>query len=141
MNDFIVHPDTGEVLRFRLPWMRVAFKTEIVGDSMTHQSHAESCDINRIVAAYTRSGEELIPDPNAVYDDVTGLQGDFTEMVNESWRNQKMFMDRVAAEKAEKEAQADAQRKKDAEDLARYRSQDAGTAGKEATGSSQAEAT
>lgn len=75
-----VDKDTGEVsYYFRHPLERVRHQTVVEGESMTHQSHAESCDINQIIARYDRTGELPRGRNQGVYADVTQLQGDLTE--------------------------------------------------------------
>lgn len=58
----------------RRPWERHRFYTQITGESMTHQSHAESCDINQIIRRYDNTG--LIPEGRGPgqYGDVSHLQ-------------------------------------------------------------------
>lgn len=68
----------------RKPWERRRVVNDTRGDSLTHQSHIATCDINRILANFDRTG--TLPDPTreAQYGDVTGLQGDLTERINSS---------------------------------------------------------
>lgn len=68
----------------RPPHWREPVKTDCSGDSLTQQSHAESCDINAIVARFDRTGQLPLATRPAVYMDVTGLQGDLTELYNQS---------------------------------------------------------
>lgn len=68
----------------RHPFERVRTPTIIEGKSMTHQSHAEKCDINHIIRRFDRTGV-LPPETRpAQYHDVTALQGDLTERINSS---------------------------------------------------------
>lgn len=54
------------------------------GESMTQQSHFDQTDVNAIVARFDRTGQ-LPPARQApVYGDVTGLQGDLTDRINQS---------------------------------------------------------
>lgn len=74
-----------------LPMSRRRIQTVIVGESMTHQSAADSCDVNQIMARYDRTG--VLP-PSArqgVFADVTSLQVDLTEAVNSSRATIKEF--------------------------------------------------
>ena len=74
--------DSG--LLFRGPFFRERFTFSTVGDSMTRQADADSCDINRIIERYDRSGTLPTGRVQGVYDDVTGLQGDYAERIIES---------------------------------------------------------
>lgn len=79
--------ETGEVSFHRVvrhPFHREAYGTKFCGESKTHASHAESCDINRIVASYMRTGNLPPSKGQGAYADVTGLQGDLTTRINES---------------------------------------------------------
>lgn len=68
----------------RHPFDRVRTPTIILGDSKTHQSHAEACDINHIIRRFDRTGV-LSPETRpAQFHDVTALQGDLTERINQS---------------------------------------------------------
>jgi len=69
----------------RRPWQRHRLITEITGESRTHQSHAESCDINHIIRRFDNTG--LLPDGRGPgqYEDVTHLQNKQTdELILES---------------------------------------------------------
>lgn len=124
--NIVIHPDTGEVLRFRKPWMRERSGFACVGESMTHQSHCETCDINRIVGTYVATG--ILPEgrDDGQYGDVTELQGDLTENINRSWETLGTLKERIDAEKREKREAAEAQAQADAAELARFRSEAAG---------------
>lgn len=52
---------------------------ELVGESMCERSHADSVDVNKIVARFHRTGDLPKPRHEPIYEDVTGLQGDFRE--------------------------------------------------------------
>lgn len=78
----VVAPDSF----FRHPFSRyrVEFKSDM--ESMTHQSHAESCDINKIIAQYDRTGL-IPPDPRGrdpQYADVSDLNRDLTSLIIDS---------------------------------------------------------
>lgn len=70
--------------RVRHPYERVRVTTTFSGKSMTHQSHAESCDINNIIRKFDRTGVLPPSTRPEQYADVTGLQGDLTERINTS---------------------------------------------------------
>lgn len=63
---------------------RVRVLTIPEGESLTHESFKEECDINGIVNRYARTGE--LPDAGrtGAYADCSGLQGDLTQRINES---------------------------------------------------------
>lgn len=64
--------------------MRCRVFTHIDGESLTHESFKEECDINGIVNRYARTGE--LPDSGrtGAYADCSGLQGDLTQRISES---------------------------------------------------------
>lgn len=68
----------------RNPYQRHRVQTPIFGESMTHQSHAESCDINNIIRRYDNTGTLPPAAREAQYGDVTDLQVDLTERINTS---------------------------------------------------------
>lgn len=78
-----VNKRTGEVLGpvVRKPYSRTRIYTPIEGESMTHESHAESCDINNIIRQFDRTGVLPPPTRQPYYGDVTALQVDMTEAV------------------------------------------------------------
>lgn len=71
---------TGEP--FRRQMSRVRLFTVIEGESMTHQAHAESCDINNIIRQFDRTG--VLPDPKrqGQYADVSALNDSLTNLLN-----------------------------------------------------------
>lgn len=87
---FVVVDDLGQLVRpehhIRSPFYRERFPTLSVGVSMTHQSHASSCDVNKIVERYARTGDLPPPSTQPVFADVTSLQGDLTELYARSAR-------------------------------------------------------
>lgn len=100
-----VSPD-GEILglHIRLPRERERCAFFCVGDSRTVQSAADSCDVNKIIQRYDRTG--ILPDSGrgpGQYGDVTGLQGDLTEAINLS-RDAQSKVDAVRADRAAKAA-------------------------------------
>jgi len=75
-----VDTTTGEVKFYiRRPLWRERVQTHILDESMTHQSHAESCDINAIIRRYERTGSLPPATKPPQYGDVTAMQGDLTE--------------------------------------------------------------
>jgi len=78
----MIDQKTGEILApyIRSPYTRVRVQFATVGESKTHQAHAESCDVNNIISRYERTG--VLPPARSVpqYADVTGLQGDLTDL-------------------------------------------------------------
>lgn len=73
-------------MNIRKPLHRGRLQTVIEGESMTHQSHAQSVDINHIVAQFDRSGYMPPASREAHYIDCTGLQTDLTQAHAESVR-------------------------------------------------------
>lgn len=74
----------GEVKRFKSPYDRQRVISVIHGESMTHQDHAESCNINVIVNQFARTGI-IPPDPRGrvpQYGDVSHLNEDLTSLIN-----------------------------------------------------------
>lgn len=68
----------------RNPYERHRHYTHVYGESRTHQSHAESCDINNIIKRFDNTGELPPATREPQYADVTALQGDLTERINQS---------------------------------------------------------
>lgn len=133
-----VNPDTGEVIRFRKPWMRMPFYTVIEGESMTQQSHAASCDINAIIRKFDRTGELPVGRVSGTFGDVTGLQGDLTEQINASRAVQSkvrgVIDERRKAEEAEAQADREAGRAARAASKAASASKDSSSASAKAGG-------
>lgn len=76
--------ETGEIMDAVPPNGRLRVTHPVVGESLTHQSFADKCDVNNIIKTYEQTGI-LPPDMgNGYYDDVTGLQGDLTSLINQS---------------------------------------------------------
>lgn len=67
----------------RHPLSRVRTITPVEGDSMTHQSHADSCDINNIIRQFDRTG--ILPPARKTpqFADVTHLQKDLTTLYSD----------------------------------------------------------
>jgi len=80
---FLADAMVAERVPFRRQLSRYVCKTVITDESMTHQSHAESCDINNIIRQFDRTG--LLPpgrgDRSPVYDDVSHLNQPFSDLV------------------------------------------------------------
>lgn len=114
-----IDEDTGEVVtlpkrRVRMPWQREPFLTVIDGESMTVVSEQEACDVNRIVASFSRTGElPSINEQFAQYADVSELGGDLGEQYFASQDVMSKFdgwasgVDAAEKEAADKKAAAD----------------------------------
>lgn len=98
---FVRHPYSRE---------RLTFDTD--GESMTHQSHADSCDVNKIIGRYERTGQLPLATRPPQYADVSGLQGDLTERINFA----KDALAKSRAFAAEREAKLKADAKKAVDD-------------------------
>lgn len=87
----------------RHPMARVRVQTVIEGESMTHQAHAESCDINNIIRQFDRTG--LLPPPTrkAAYVDVSNLNKNLTEL----YADMQNIGERIQAAQAEIAKQKD----------------------------------
>lgn len=77
------------------------------GESMCERSHADSVNINNIVARFHRTGELPKPTSEPIYEDVTGLQGDYRERLDfldgvkarvESWYAEQARLAEASAE-------------------------------------------
>jgi len=80
MSSAVVDVETGETKFYiRRPLWRERVQHIVEGESLTHQSHAESCDVNNIIRRYERTGELPPARRPPQYGDVTSLQGDLTE--------------------------------------------------------------
>lgn len=76
--------ENGVLKRFKSSYDRQRVVTVIEGESMTHQDHAESCNINVIVNQFSRTGV-IPPDPRGrvpQYGDVSHLNEDLTSLIN-----------------------------------------------------------
>lgn len=76
--------DCREKPYVRPPWCRQRVRTFNDEPSMTQQSHVDQTDVNAIVKRFERTG--VMPEGRGIpqYGDVTGLQGDLTELLNRS---------------------------------------------------------
>lgn len=68
----------------RKPYERVRQQITFPGESKTDRSFGNDTDVNNIVARFARTGDIPQPLGNEQYCDVTGLQGDLTEMIENS---------------------------------------------------------
>lgn len=128
----IIDRVTGEVVSLpdvrdaRCARYRVTFDPS--GESMTQQNHCEAADVNKIIQRYERTGILPPAREKPVYADVTGLQGDFAQRIDES---------RSVIGKA-KEFERDWHAKKAKASAADQGSDDAGSVGKAASGAEKA---
>lgn len=93
--------------RLREQHVRERFRTDVIGESRTHQSHAQSCDVNWIISRYERTGELPRTKHDGVYADVSALGGDLMEQALRARDVIDMsggFLVQRAAEKAAAEA-------------------------------------
>lgn len=101
-----VDPKTGEIspsfIRNPFTRKRVQFTTDPV--SRTHQSHREAVDVNNIIARYERTGQLPPARVQPQYADVTGLQGDLTDLYNVS-RETISTADQFFKDRAKQDAQ------------------------------------
>lgn len=73
----------GEIPLVRPPYYRERLQTVPQGDSLTHRSHADTVNINRIMARYMATGR--LPEGNDMqYVDATPFSGDLTEQYERS---------------------------------------------------------
>lgn len=88
MKNQKLNKETGELTvarpYIRKPYERVRTTTPVIGESMTHQSHAETCDINNIIRKFDNTGTLPPARYEPQYADVTGLQTDLTEAYNQA---------------------------------------------------------
>lgn len=91
------NPSLPEV---RHPFSRERVFAPLSGESLTHQSHAEACDINRVIKRYDNTG--LLPpgSDQGQYLDVTHLQGDPATLINESRQTLSQVENDVSAHRA-----------------------------------------
>lgn len=72
-------------MNFRKWYDRERLPAKLYGESKTHQSHAEACDVNKIIRKYERTGELPPARTEPQYADVTNLQNaDFGELLQKS---------------------------------------------------------
>lgn len=68
----------------REPHSRVRLALSSDEPSMTHQSHAESCDINNIIRQFDRTGVLPPATRQGQYGDVSNLNKPLTDLINDS---------------------------------------------------------
>lgn len=105
----IADPVTGEVQLelplFFKPYHRRRVSKRFEKPSLTHQSHAESCDVNRIIDAYSRTGS-LPPEKRPKkYGDVTALNKPMGELVADAKAAGQKLTQVKKAHKAKKDAE------------------------------------
>lgn len=84
-------------------WCREREALSFVGvESVTQASHFDQTDVNAIVARFERTGALPPSRQQGIYADVTGLQGDLTEMIEASRRVMTGISDYVAGVKDKK---------------------------------------
>lgn len=70
---------------FRHPMSRIAVEVFFdPQDDMTHQAHAESCDVNTIIRQFDRTGVLPPVKKQPRYGDVSNLNRDLTELLEEA---------------------------------------------------------
>lgn len=120
-------------LHVRHPAERCRTYTPVIGESMTHQSHAESCDVNRIIKRFENTGSLPENTREAQYADCVNLQGDLTERINMSREILDQAGRDLEAKRLADADQAEKQAALDAQELAKYR-EEAKSAGGDAGG-------
>jgi len=119
----IVNVETGEVLPrlIRRPLDRPHVSTVLEGVSRTEQSHKEACCVNRVMSHVARTGVMPPSDRVANYGDVSHLNRPYAEMLSEARVTSDRLHKYTAGEKEKIRLAKIAQRKKDADDAAKYR--------------------
>jgi len=84
---------------------RLRVQSVPVGESCAIQADAEHCDINNIIARYERTGFLPPATREGVYDDVSNLNRDLGELIQESVGAMRSYSDFL---EAQKKATADA---------------------------------
>lgn len=99
----------------RHPFQRDRTTCNCGGESLTHQSHKDACDVNNIVRKFDNTGIIPVGKGEGQYGDVTALQRDLTEQLADAQANAEAVnevlqtRDKNARKEAE-EAQAEAER-------------------------------
>lgn len=117
--------------KFKAPYVRhPAERSRVqftcVGESRTHQSHAEACDINSIIRRFDNTG--LLPDgrPGGQFADVSKFAGKSTaEHLMESRDVLRETASILEAKALEEKSKAEAKTKADAEELENFRKEKA----------------
>lgn len=107
---------------FRKPMSRISVSVDFSHEeSMTHQAHAESCDVNNVIGRYARTGQLPPSTRQAQFADVTHLNKDLTTL----YEDMQELSGRIRlAQKAVKDKQA-ADLAKEAEELKAFREEKA----------------
>lgn len=72
-------------MNIRQPYHRERTPINFEGyESVTDTSHGNDTDVNNIVARFSRTGHLPKPETAPQYADVSGLQGDLTDLINQS---------------------------------------------------------
>lgn len=100
-----------------LPRVRDRVTFETVGPSRTDVSQAEACDVNSIVARFTRTGVLPVGRSGGQFADVSGLVGDRCELIA---RAGDIFSD-VTSKQADLKADAEAAKAADEAETAKIR--------------------
>lgn len=87
--------------------------TYVGGESRVDDSFGNDTDVNKIVERFARTGSLPEPETRPIYDDVTALQGDLTDLLAQ----QKDAMEKLAAIQQEQQDLQAAQREQDKKDL------------------------
>jgi len=87
----------------RDPLVRDALLFFTEGESMTRQSEKASADVNAIVERFARTGQLPPARFEGSYADVTGLQGDLTELYNRSQDTQAAYAEALERANAQPE--------------------------------------
>lgn len=75
----------GHRSKVRRPNCRVRYAMDFTGqESLVQQAHYDQTDINQVVERYRRTGVMPSGKSNGRFADVTGLQGDPTELIERS---------------------------------------------------------
>jgi len=85
------------------PGERLRVQAKPVGESKTIQADADACDINKIIARYEKTGFLPPVMKQGVYDDVSALNRDLTELVAESVVAMRSYSDYLEAARVKAE--------------------------------------
>lgn len=100
--------------KIRGPFERLQRQTVCVGESMTHQSHKDTVDVNQIIRRYDNTGKLPPITGEQRFGDVTPFQGDLTERINSS----RAILDEAGKALTKKQRDDEIKSKKTLEDLA-----------------------
>lgn len=105
------------VVAIRKPYQRIRVFTQLTTEVLTQQSHADSTDINSIVARFQRTGD-MPPNPRgqeAQYVDCTPYSEDLTESYNRAVERLDEA-GRLLSERKREEREAAAAKQKEVEE-------------------------